>query len=72
MKLEQGSQSILMQVVSGNRAEAITVLLDVENSYDREQHLRAEETPSFVVNSLEQLANVLQSDLQLQSPNHGD
>lgn len=57
-----------LQVVSGNRAEAITVLLDVEGSYDRSQQLRAEEAPSFVVNSLDQLARLVRSDLQMLQP----
>ena len=54
-----------LQVVSGNRANAMTVLLDVEGRYSKDQTLRSEESPNFVVRSMPELAELLQSTLQL-------
>ena len=56
-----------MQVVSGNRAKAMTVLLDVEGIYSKDQTLRAEESPNFIVRSMTELEELLQTSLQLEA-----
>ena len=53
--------------MSGNRANALTVLLDVEGDYSKDQTLRAEETPDFVVRSMPELAELFQTTLQLEA-----
>ena len=58
---------VMLQVVSGNRADAMTVLLDVEDNYSPDQTLRGEEKPKFVVRSMSELAELLQTSLQLEA-----
>ena len=46
----------------------MTVLLDTEGVYSNEQELQGELKPSYIVQSLAQLKTLLQTELELVSP----
>ena len=57
----------VLQVVSGNKAGAFSVLLDVEKSYSQEPKTLAELQPDLVVQSLADLKAQLRSTFHLQA-----
>ena len=59
-----------LQVVSGNRAGAMTCLLDTDSVHAAEAELEGEEKPSFDVRSLDQLLSLLQTKFQMLPPQH--
>ena len=55
------------QVVAGNRAGAVTVLLDMLGHYTG-QELQGEERPHFLVTSLHELRELMSTELELRPP----
>ena len=55
-----------MQVVAGNRAGAITILLDMVGAH--EDKLEGELKPTHVVKSLSDIAGLMQAHYDLQRP----
>lgn len=60
---------LLMQVVSGNRAGAWTILLDTEGTHrERGQGLEGDLRPHFYAASMQEVQQILTTELQLPSP----
>ncbi len=59
---------IVVQVVAGNRAGAVTILLDVDRRYttaEKAASLQGERKPQYIVHSFAELEEVVQSSFAL-------
>lgn len=61
-------RQLVIQVVAGNRAGAITVLLDTLNLYANGEKLQGELKPTHIVKSLSDIAGLMQEQYDLQRP----
>ena len=52
----------------GNRAGALTILLDERGAWNHASELQGEERPTFLVRSLQEVQRVLETELELQPP----
>ena len=57
-----------LQIVCGNRAGAVTILLDEQGRWGHGEALQGEEQPHFIVRSLREVQQVLEQQLQLLPP----
>lgn len=57
-----------LQIVCGNRAGALTILLDEHHRWDSAEALQGEERPHFLARSLPEVQAVLQQRVQLLPP----
>lgn len=58
-------------IVAGNRAGAISILLDTHNEYPKgmdDERLRGQMRPSYIVRSLQEVAELLQTEFELEPP----
>lgn len=56
------------QIVCGNRAGALTILLDEHRRWDSAEALQGEERPHFLARSLAEVQAVLEQQVQLLPP----
>ena len=57
----------MMQVVAGNRAGAVTILLDMVGVHEN-NNLEGELKPTHIVKSLSDIAELMQANYDLQRP----
>lgn len=57
-----------VQIVCGNRAGALTILLDEARQWGGVEELPGEERPTFIARSLHEVKQVLEQQLQLVPP----
>ena len=56
------------QIVCGNRAGALTILLDEKSQWSSPEELHGEERPHFIARSLQEVQQVLAEQLELLPP----
>lgn len=57
-----------LQIVCGNRAGALTILLDEHHRWPAADALQGEERPHFIARSLHEVKEVLQQEVRLIPP----
>jgi hypothetical protein len=57
-----------LQIVCGNRAGALTILLDEKSQWGSPEELQGEERPHFIARSLHEVQQVLAERLELLPP----
>lgn len=62
------STPLVLQIVCGNRAGALTILLDEHQRWPAADALQGEERPHFIARSLHEVKEVLQQEVRLIPP----
>jgi hypothetical protein len=57
-----------LQIVCGNRAGALTILLDEQQRWEAPEQLQGEERPHFIARTLREVQDILQKAVELVPP----